>query len=357
LDLLLFALGLLLLVGGAEFLVRGASRLALTLGLSPLVVGLTVVAFGTSAPELAVSIGAATRGAADVAVGNVVGSNIFNILLILGASAMITPLAVNGQILRQEIPFLIGASLLMTLLAQDGTVGRAEGLLLTALLAGYTTILIRQSRRESKTVAAEYEEGVTPRSQWDRNLPAQLLLIVGGLAMLVFGADLLVQSATGFARAMGVSDVVIGLTIVAAGTSLPEVAASLMAAFRGERDIAVGNVIGSNLFNILGCIGVTGAIADGGLRAPDSVLAFDLWFMVAVAVLTLPVCFTGRRIARWEGFFFVAGYVAYAAWCVLSATQHSALPTYRSALLYVAAPATLLLLAASLWPRRGTRHA
>lgn len=257
-TLLLFLLGLAALVAGAELLVRGASRLALSFGISPLVVGLTIVAFGTSAPEVAVSLGAVADGTTDLAIGNVVGSNIFNVLLILGLAAVISPLCVHVQVIRQEVPMMIGAALVLVALVLDGRLSRGESGLLLALLVVYTVYLIRQSRAAAPNDLTEYEKSA-PHSRWDSHWAVQLLLVGGGLALLVFGADWLVAAAVSFAKALGVSDLVIGLTIVAAGTSMPEVATSVMATLRGERDIAVGNVIGSNLFNILGCLGLSGA--------------------------------------------------------------------------------------------------
>lgn len=351
-EILFFVLGLAALVVGAELLVRGSSRLALSFGISPLVVGLTIVAFGTSAPEIAVSVGAALRDSTDVAIGNVVGSNIFNVLFILGASALIVPLTVHAQIVKQEAPIMIGASLLLLWMAHDATISRGEAAVLAALLAGYTAFLIVQSRRAAAVNRELEDKGKAPTSQWDRHWSVQCLLIVAGLGLLVLGADWLVEAATAFARAMGVSDLVIGLTIVAAGTSLPEVATSIMAAIRGQRDIAIGNVVGSNTFNILGCLGATGMVAANGLPVAPSVLQFDLGVMVAVAVLCLPVFLTGREIARWEGLLFLLFYAAYTTWTVLVATQHPGFDGFRAAMLWYALPAAGATLLVSLLRRR-----
>jgi len=344
---LLFAGGLIALVVGANMLVRGASKLALALGVSPLVVGLTIVAFGTSAPEMAVSVGAALDGQTDIAVGNVVGSNILNVLLILGASAVITPLVVNVQLIRQEVPIMIGASALLFVLALDGRLSMAEGALLCALLVAYTVYLIVQSRRESREGADDFEREMTPAAPgaWDSRWPAQVALVAGGLVLLVVGSDWLVTAATAFAVAMGVSDIVIGLTIVAAGTSMPEIATSLAAALKGERDIAVGNVIGSNVFNILGCLGLAGlASGSTGLGIAASVLNFDLWVMLAVALACLPIFLTGREIARWEGGVFLAYYAAYVAYLVLAAADHDALGVFSSTMLGFVIPLTIVTL-------------
>ena len=345
-TVLFFLLGLVALVLGAELLVRGASRLALSLGISPLVVGLTVVAFGTSSPELAVSVQSALAGQADIAVGNVVGSNIFNVLFILGASAIITPLVISQQLIRQEVPVMVGVSLLLWLLASDGGINLAEGLLLLGLLAAYTLFLIVQSRRNQAALRAEYEEAfAAPAGQgWDRHWAVQVLLVVAGLGLLVLGARWLVEAAITFARYLGVSELVIGLTVVAAGTSLPEVATSVLAAIRGERDIAVGNVVGSNTFNILGVLGASGLAASGGLTVAPAVLGFDLPVMVAVAVACLPIFFTGREIARWEGFLFLAYYVAYTAYLILWVQQHDALGPFSAVMVGFVLPLTAVTL-------------
>ena len=345
-NLLLFIGGLAALVVGAELLVRGASKLALSLGVSPLVVGLTIVAFGTSAPEVAVSVGAALEGKNDIAVGNVVGSNIFNVLFILGLSALITPLVVNIQLIRQEVPIMIGTSLLLLALGLDGRLSLIDGALLSGLLLAYTVFLIRQSRGESQAAKDEYTASFQPAGKgWDARLSVQLTLIGVGLVLLVLGSEGLVTASIAFAKAMGVSDLVIGLTIVAAGTSMPEVATSIMAAIKGERDIAVGNVVGSNTFNILGCLGASALVAEApGLVMSASVLNFDLWVMIAVALACLPVFMTGREIARWEGGVFLAYYAAYVVYLVLAAQQHAALGRFSAVMMSFVVPLTLITL-------------
>ncbi len=346
-TLLLFLAGLLALVAGAELLVRGASKLALSFGLSPLVVGLTIVAFGTSAPEMAVSAGAVLGGKTDLAIGNVVGSNIFNVLFILGLSALITPLLVNLQLIRQEVPIMIGASLLLLVLTLDARLGFLDALLLMALMLAYTGFLIVQSRAAGAGTSDDYDAEVRPAApgSWDARLPVQLALVVVGLALLVLGSDWLVSASVTFAKSLGVSDLVIGLTIVAAGTSMPEVATSVMAAVKGERDIAVGNVVGSCLFNILGCLGLAGLLAgDAGLLVPAAVQNFDIWVMLAVALACLPIFMTGREIARWEGGVFVLYYAAYVAYLILAAQQHDALGTYSAAMLGFVLPLTVVTL-------------
>ena len=346
-TLLMFIAGLVALIAGAELLVRGASKLALSLGISPLVVGLTIVALGTGSPEIAVSVGAVMDGRTDIALGNVVGSNIFNVLFILGLSALITPLVVHVQLIRQEGPIMLGVSLLLLLLALDGRIGFADGAMLFSLLVAYTVFLVVQSRRQTKAARDEYaaEFKAVPAGGWDASLPVQLLMIAIGLGFLVAGSGWLVDASVIFAKAMGVSDVVIGLTIVAAGTSMPEVATSVMAAIKGERDIAVGNVVGSNTFNILGCLGLSGLVAGStGLAVPPSVLNFDIWVMLAVALACLPVFLTGREIARWEGAVFLAYYVAYVAYLILATQDHDALGAYSSVMMSFVIPLTVITL-------------
>ena len=351
-QIALFILGLTTLVIGAEGLVRGASRLAMSWGVSPLVIGLTVVAFGTSAPEIAVSVGAAMNGNPDLAIGNVVGSNIANILLILGVSALIVPLTVSEQIIRQEIPVLIGVSALLVALAADGALSRGEAGLLLVLVVFYTGFLIVQARRGSAASQEAAEHELPGPSRWDASPFVQVLLVLGGLGLLVVGAHWLVNAATEVARAFGVSDLVIGLTVVAIGTSMPELATSIMAALRGERDIAVGNVVGSNLFNILGCLGAAGLVSSSGLPVPQPAIDVDLWVMLAVAFACLPVFLTGREIARWEGAVFLGYYVAYTAYLILHAGRSESLGSFNTAMLMFVIPLTVLTLAVSLWRHR-----
>ena len=353
-QVLMFVLGLVVLVVGADVMVRGASRLAVSFGVSPLVVGLTVVAFGTSAPEMAVSVGSALAGTPDLAIGNVVGSNIANVLLILGISALITPLLVDEQIIRQEIPIMIGASALLVVMALDGNIGLLESIVLFALVIAYTVFLVIQSRRASKAVQDEFETGI-PTSTWDSHWAVQIGLIAAGLAMLVVGADWLVDAAVAFARAFGVSDLVIGLTVVAVGTSMPEIATSIVAAMRGQRDIAVGNVVGSNVFNILAVLGAAGIASGAGLPVSEAARNFDLWVMLAVAFACLPIMITGREIARWEGVVFLAYYMAYTAWLVLQAQQHASVPAFSGIMLGYVMPITVITIVVSIVRSNGRR--
>ncbi len=351
-NLLLFLAGLVALIAGASLLVRGASQLALAFGVSPLVVGLTIVAFGTSSPEVAVSVGAALEGKADIAVGNVVGSNIFNVLFILGLSALITPLVVHVQLIRQEVPIMIGASLLLLAVSLDGRISFFDAALLFGLLIVYTVFLIVQSRREGQAAQAVATSELPAQRGWGSHWAAQLLLVAAGLVLLVFGSDWLVTAAVAFARQLGVSDLVIGLTIIAAGTSMPEVATSVTAALKGERDIAVGNVVGSNTFNILGCLGLSGMVAAEGLPLSPALLNFDLWVMIAVAFACLPIFLTGRQIARWEGGVFIAYYVAYTAYLIMASQQHELLPRFSQAMLTFVIPLTLVTLVVAVIRRR-----
>ncbi|MFO0465639.1 MAG: calcium/sodium antiporter [Burkholderiales bacterium] len=347
-TLMMFVGGLALLVVGAEALVRGAGKLAISVGVSPLVVGLTVVAFGTSSPEMAVSVQSAMAGKVDIAVGNVVGSNIFNVWFILGVCALVAPLVINRQIIRQEVPIMIGATLLLAAFMFDGSVNRVEAVIMFGLLVAYTVFLVVQSRRESTAAQAEGADDIDMSSTWDRHWGVQLVLVVIGLVLLVQGSNWFVEAAIIVAKAMGVSELVIGLTIVAAGTSMPEVATSIMATIRGHRDIAVGNVIGSNTFNILGVLGLTGIVAPTGLAVAPSVLTFDMWVMLAVAVACLPVFFTGREIARWEGGVFVGYYAAYTAYLILMSQEHDALPMLSNVMFSFVVPITIVTIIASL---------
>ncbi len=258
--------GLALLILGGELLVRGASRLAVAMNISPLVIGLTVVAFGTSSPELAVSLQSAFTGKADIALGNAVGSNIFNILFILGISALIVPLVVSSRLIRWDVPLMIAVSALLLLLGLDGRIGRLDGLVLFSGLLAYTYWCVRQSRRDSNEVKTEFVHE-NPVSKSNRvSMLVQIVFIIGGLILLGVGSRWLIGGSVVVATRLGVNELIIGLTIIAAGTSLPEVVTSIMAALRGERDIAVGNVVGSNIFNILCVLGLASMVAPNGVK-------------------------------------------------------------------------------------------
>lgn len=327
--------GLIVLTVGAEALIRGGSGLAKTFGLPSLIIGLTVVAFGTSAPEIAVSIGAAYTGDPGIALGNAIGSNTCNILFILGISSIVAPLLVSAQLIRLDVPVMIGVAALAWFFAHDGQIVRWEGLVLFALLVLYTGTLITLGLRKGCDQTEPLplctpEEAAKPTPP-PRILPSVIFTIIG-LAMLVVGARLLVDGATTLAQAMGVSDLLIGLTIVAVGTSLPEVATSLMAAIRGQRDIAVGNIVGSCIFNMLAVLGGAASVAPAPMAVESNALQLDFPVMMAATVVCLPLFITGGRISRWEGAVLFLAYVAYIVYLVFSATGNEALPAYRAGL-------------------------
>ena len=336
--------GLVLLVVGAEFLVRGASRLAGSLGISPLVIGLTIVSYGTSSPEMAVAIQSSLANQAELALGNVIGSNIFNVLVILGLSSLAIPLMVAQQLIRLDVPIMIGVSCLTLLFGLDRTINRSDGIIL--LLGGiiYTVFLIYQGSKQPDDPDSDYEAEYGDKSplslgQWTQNIAFILL----GVGCLVLGSQWLVESATDIARQIGVSDLIIGLTIVAAGTSLPELATSVVAALKGERDIAVGNVVGSNIFNILTVLAVCAIVSPVGVPVSDAALYFDLPVMVAIAIACLPIFFTGNVIARWEGCLFLSYYIAYTTYLILYATNHHGLTLFISVMVFVI-PLTVITL-------------
>ena len=312
---LLIVGGLIGLLGGAELLVRGGTGLALRLGIAPIVVGVTVVSLGTSMPELAIGIDAARQGSAGLAVGNIVGTNLVNILLILGLSALIAPLALDTRTVRFDLPCMTAASLVLLLVALDGTLGTLDGVLLVLLGIGYTLAVLRTSRQETPGVQAEYQasDDVTRARPW-----LHVVSLLVGIAVIVIGATLLVDGAVDAARALGVSDVIIGLTIIAIGTSAPELVTTIVSTLRGNRDIALGNLLGSSVYNIAIILGVTILVAPGAVEVPDEILSGDLLLMVGAAVACIPVFMSGRRITRIEGGVFVAAYVAYLAWLLIS---------------------------------------
>lgn len=309
----LFLFGLLVLVVGAESLIRGAVRVARALGVSPLMIGFTLVGFGTSAPELVISVSAALKGAPDIALGNVVGSNIANIGLILALAAILRPLAAQMRLLRVEIPMVIGVSVLLWLLAWDNTLTRLDG---AVLLGGFLAVALytyRSARREAPQVKEEVgKEAASYMPVW-----LATVLVVIGLAGLIWGADLMVEAAVKIARLLGVSDWVIGLTVVAVGTSLPELAATAAAAIRGDSDIALGNILGSNLFNVLLILGTTVVVHP--IRVDDAILTREIPVMVGFAVLLVPIVGYKLRVHRWEGAILLAAYVVFLAWQVFEA--------------------------------------
>lgn len=340
--------GLAALISGAHLLVRGASQLAGVFGVSPLVIGLTVVAFGTSTPELGVSVSAGLLGQPGIAIGNVVGSNIANLLLILGLCALIRPLVVDRQLIRYDVPIMIVASAVALFFARDGKIGPLEGAVLLFALLGYGTLLIRQALR-----AAGWRPlpgRARPRRLSARGRP---LLIAGGgivvgLAALALGSKWVVDAVSAGARALGVSELIVGLTVVAVGTSLPEVITSIVATLRREYSIALGNVIGSCVFNVLGVLGLAAVVRPSGIAVPPSAIHFDFPVMLAASAACLIVFFTGRAMVRWEGALFFSYYLAYVAYLVVGVAQRGALPTLREALRGFAIPITGIVLGASI---------
>jgi len=305
-NIFLLILGLTTLTFGAEGLVRGSASLAIRLGLTPLIIGLTIVAFGTSTPELIVSLGASLNNQADISIGNVVGSNIFNIGIILGLTALLCPVKVSLQVIKHDCPIMIAVSLLALFLITEGTISRLVGIALFTALVAYTCFTIWSARKgASSEIEQQFQDGVPSQS---KSLYRDLFFIGGGLLLLVAGSRLLVVSATDIARLMGISEAVIALTIIAAGTSMPELATSLVAALRHQPDIAVGNVVGSNIFNILGILGVS-SIAKP--LSATGITGLDLWVMVAFAIALLPMMYTELKLQRWEGGLLLVGYVVY----------------------------------------------
>lgn len=336
--------GLVLLVVGADLLVKGAARLAGSFGIPALVIGLTVVAFGTSAPELAVSVKAAYSGQAELAIANAVGSNIFNVLFILGAAAMISPLIISRQLIRQDVPIMVLISVVALLMTLDGNITRLEAGVLFAGLLGYTWFLFRQGKAKGADTVDEEVEAMLKAK-----VPAwqNVLLVIGGLILLVLGARWLVESAVEIARAWGINEAVIGLTIVAAGTSLPEVVTSIVATIRGERDIAVGNVVGSNIFNILCVLGISGLVSPIPLLAGEQMAMVDIPVMVGVAVLCVPLFFIGSVLNRIEGLLFMLLYIAYTWYLVAMALKEAYLPDLQQGILYGLLPVVVFYVVVS----------
>lgn len=309
----LLIIGLVLLYFGAEFLVKGSANLATRMGVSSLVVGLTIVAFGTSAPELVVSIKAGMAGKGDIAMGNVVGSNIFNIAFILGLTALVRPVKVHLNVLRYDTPIMVVCSVLLWVLLMDSRISRIEGVVLTIGIIAYTVITMIASRKSGDAQEqVPFEELTTvPVPQKKLNPLIDILLTVGGLGLLVLGSRFFVDGAIDIARILGVSEAVIGLTIVAGGTSLPELATSVIAAIKKESDIAIGNIVGSNIFNILAILGISGMINP--LYSPG-IDQISIYFMLGTAALLFPFMWTGFKLSRVEGAAFLliyGGYLVY----------------------------------------------
>ena len=344
LDIGLVVVGLALLIAGGEALVRGASTLAAKVGISPLVIGLVVVSAATSAPELAVTVGAVLEGEPGLAIGNVIGSNIANILLILGVSAVLSPLVIQRQVVRFDIPVMLGISVMLVVVSLDGVLSLIDGILLLGGLILHAVLSIIVGRRESKDAA--YTPAEMPLNSEPVPLWLAGLLVALGVGLLVFGAQTLVAGAVNIALDLGVSSLVVGLTVVAIGTSLPELATSIVALRRGERDMAVGNIVGSNIFNIGLVLGLPAILFAEGIPLPDAAIALDLPLMLAAALALLPIAFTGFIIARWEGSLFVGLYVAYLLYVVLASTEHDAASGFTSIMLWFVLPLVAITLIA-----------
>ena len=311
-------LGLVLLTAGAELVVRGGSRLATLAGVSPLVVGLTIVAVGTSAPELAIGIDSARQGVGDLALGNIAGTNIVNTLLVLGLIAFLAALPLHPRVPRIDLPVMVGAAALLLVMSLDGHLSVADGIVLLVGGVVYTVGVVRTSRREDPGLGAEFEEMLEGPEQERGPLPRtsavlgkQVVVVIVGLALIVLGADRLVSGAVSIATSLGVSDAFVGLTVVAIGTSAPELVTAIVASVRGERDIAVGNLFGSSVYNVLIILGLTVVASPGGLDVPSDLLRFDLPVMLAVSILCIPVFLTGHKVSRREGAMFLSLYAVY----------------------------------------------
>ncbi|CAJ1502429.1 calcium/sodium antiporter [[Mycobacterium] burgundiense] len=319
-DLAWFAIGLIALVAGSDWLVKGGTRLASQLGISPILIGLTVVSIGTSMPELAVGLRAAASGNGSLAVGNIAGTNIVNLLLILGLSALLRPLVFQLRTLKLDLPMMTAAAVLLWLLASDGTLSMSDGAVLTVCAIFYTAVLIYSARRENQSVQDEFAEeyaGPVAGAPVRRTLLRDVTLLLVGIVVVVIGADWLVRGAVGVAQDFGVSDAFIGLTVVAIGTSAPELATTLVATFRGERDIAIGNLLGSSVYNILLILGVTVLGAGRALQLDPTLVRIDIPVMALVALVCIPIFLTGRRVSRLEGGAMVAAYLGYLAFLVV----------------------------------------
>jgi cation:H+ antiporter len=349
-HIILFIAGLIFLVVGAELLVKGSSNIATLFKIPSLVVGLTIVAFGTSAPELAVSLQSALAGNSDISLGNVVGSNIFNVLFILGVSAIITPLLVSRQLIKLDVPIMIGSSVLVLIMAFDGIFSLIDGMIMFVIFLAYTVFMIRTARKEDKIKKADVQQDLLQDSKVESGKWWLYgIFIIAGLGLLVIGSNWLVDGAITIAKIFGLSDLVIGATIVAAGTSLPEVATSVIASIRRQQDIAVGNVVGSNIFNILAVLGLSGIFSPSGIIVADAALRFDIPVMIAVAIACLPIFFTGNLISRWEGILFLGYYVAFTVYLVLASTHHSGVQLFGAAMKFFIIPLTSITLVVVSW--------
>lgn len=306
LSVVLIISGSLLLYFGAEGLVSGSSSVAFRFGITPIVIGLTIVAFGTSSPELVVSLSAALQGSGEIAVGNVVGSNICNIALILGIAAIIRPIGVDKRVVKTDIFVMLGVSILMAVLLLDGAVSRLDGILLAAGIIGYNWLTIYMAKKDKNAAPEEEFDEYIPKKK--RNIFVDVFLIAGGLGVLVLGANFFLNGAVVIADYLGASEAIIGLTVVSFGTSLPELATSVVASMKKQGDIILGNAIGSNIFNVLCILGVTAAIHPLSTTEIDNI---DLGVMIIIAAIIYPLARLGMTLSRWKGFVLLAFYFGY----------------------------------------------
>ncbi len=348
-TILEFVGGLALVLVAADVLVNGASKLARLAGVSTLVVGLTVVAFGSSAPEIAAGLVAAWRDEGDLAVGNVVGSNIFNILAVLGFTALLRPMAVASSLVRFDVPVMVGTSMLVLYIGGKGHLSRLDGVCLLVGLAIYVWYTLRGARdaEQADPDAPDDESDEDRRQRQGLTLVRSLLFVVGGLAGIVLGSRWMVGGAIDIARHFGISELIIGLTIVAAGTGMPELATSAVAAWKGEQGMAVGNLVGSNIFNVLGVLGAVGAFSPNLIPVPSVALRFDIPVMIAVALILVPIFYARKGVARWQGGMLFGYYLAYLLFLVLGATHHDALRPFGTVMIAVVLPATSIMVCAS----------
>jgi len=343
-----FALGLVALIGGAEILVRSVSKLAVIIGISKLIIGLTVVAFGTSAPELAVSIRAGIDGNTDLMLGNIIGSNITNTLLILGLAALVIPLKVHVKLIKWDVPVMIFVTIIVYLFALNGYISFFECLILTFILIVYLIFLIRQGGDTNLKIRTKEKRKPT-------KIILHAILSIVGLYILVTGATWLINSSLIFAEMAGVSELTIGLTVVAIGTSLPEIVVVLIAAIKGEKDIAIGSIIGSNILNFLAVLGVSGLFIPGAIPVQEALIRFDLVILLIASILCIPIFYTGHKMVRWEGLLFLCLYFSYLFYLFLSSNEYDFLTVFTSIMLYFVLPVTLitlLILALMEWKRR-----
>ena len=355
-----FGVGLLILLAAGQLVIRQSTLLGQRLGLSPMVIGLTIVAAGTSAPELAVVGQSIAADDTELAVGSIIGSNIANILLVLGLAATMGTIHVASRLIRIDIPVMIAASVALLLLAVDGGLGRLDSVLLLAGLLVFVTWTLRTSRTEQNdhaiAAADHYDEFSETPALPPASLAATLALLAPALAVLAIAARFVVVGAEDIAVALGMPDLIIGLTVVALGTSAPEIATTLIAAARGQRQLAVGNAVGSNIFNILLVLGATGIFAPDGIAVSDDALRLDLPVLVAAALACLPIVAWDHTLDRWEGAAFVAFYLAYVIFLVLDGTGHRAADPFAVVMAAFVAPLTVMTLATLAYRQRARRR-